>query len=357
MKYYTYAAKFLVIVLAIFIIFVCSLYKYKTGPVSNNTDNISFKVVEVDTYYSLANKLYEAKLIRSGSWFKLYVKLFNPTTLIKGTYNLNQSMGIAKIIDVLTNSVSVVSNITFREGLNMREIASVIEKNTEISKQDVYDLLNDKTYMQELIEKYWFLENDVLNDKIYYPLEGYLFPDTYTFSLNDVTVKQIFETMLDNTSKKLESLKENLNSGSYSIHEIITMASIVEKEAGNANDMTKVAAVFYNRMNTPGETLGSDVTAYYGAKMDDWTSGLGSAEKACNGYNTRLYSTCPISGLPVGPVSNPGIDAIKAALNPDSTKAMFFVADCKGNVYLSNTYAEHSKVVANLKKENNWCDN
>ena len=163
--------------------------------------------------------------------------------------------------------------------------------------------------------------------------------------------------MLDEMNKELTKYKADIQNSGYTVHQILTMASIVELEAGTAKDRADVSGVFYNRMKTAGETLGSDVTAYYGAKMDDWTNGLGSAEIACNAYNTRLNSKCPINGLPIGPISSPSDASIKAAITPNATDKFFFVADCSGKTYLSKTYSEHINIINKLKSEGNWCDN
>ena len=333
------------------------VYKFKVGPIKESNDIIEFQVIEGDTYYLIADRLYEQGLINSIKWYKIHIKLTSPKDLKLGNYSLSKDMGIQKIIEVLENDTyNEDINITFKEGDNMRFIANTSSKYTNNKQDSLYDLLSNKEYIGELINKYWFLKEDILNEKIYYSLEGYLFPDTYSFTNTDVDIKTIIETMLDNMDKKLTPLKNDIEKSGYTVHEILTMASIVEKEAANANDRSKVAGVLYNRINTKGETLGSDVTAYYGAMMDDWTNGLGSAEVACNGYNTRLNSKCPINGLPVGPIASPSLESIKASLYPKDTNAMFFVADCSGNVYLTNTYNEHTKLINKLVKEGNWCD-
>ena len=216
------------------------------------------------------------------------------------------------------------------------------------------NVFTNKEYAKGLINKYWFLENDILNDKIYYPLEGYLFPNTYTFLNKDVSVKTIIETMLDEMDKQLTKYKEELQDSEYSIHQLLTLASIVELEGARSDDRASVAGVFYNRIKS-GWTLGSDVTTYYYLKIDDFKISLnGNANLyTCDyAYNTRCSS---FTGLPVGPISNPGNDSIKSTIKYRVHNYYYFVADCNGKTYLSKNETEHYNTIEKLKRENNWC--
>ena len=132
----------------------------------------------------------------------------------------------------------------------------------------------------------------------------------------------------------------------------MTLASIIELEAGNA-DRKDVAGVFYNRLDA-NWTLGSDVTTYYGSKIDDFSYSLTKNElnDCSNKYNTRCNKN---AGLPVGPISNPGKVSIEATINPNSHDYYYFVADCKGKTYLTKNSSEHANIINKLKNENNWC--
>lgn len=346
--------KMLLILVLLTIIIMVSIVKIKTSPVNKNGEEITIKVNDGDTYYSLVDTLYDKKLIKSKVIFKVYVKLFGKE-LLQGVHVLSQKMNMIELLDSLSKVDNSFVTVTFREGLNIRQIGQVIEDNLTFTKDEFISKVTNTEYINTLINKYDFLTNEVLNSKIYYPLEGYLYPDTYNISNSD-TLENIIEMMLDNFNKKVGIY----TSDKYTMHQLITLASIVELEAGNVTDRSKVAQVFYNRINKVGETLGSDITSYYGAKMDDWTNGLGSAEYACNGYNTRLQSKCPINGLPVGPVANPSIESITAVLKPDTTvdnTYLFFVSDCDGKIYLNKTYNQHLNTIQELKQEDNWCDN
>ena len=249
--------------------------------------------------------------------------------------------------EVQDNSISV----TFVEGKRITDYVKVINKNFGYSEEEILKVLSDKEYLNELIEKYWFLTEDILNDKLYYALEGYLYPDTYAFK-QDASIKDIVGKMLDGMSNKLANCKELIDKNKYSVHEILTMASIVELEGANSNDRYGVAGVFYNRLNS-GMSLGSDVTTYYGARVNMADRDLWQAEiEAVNGYNTRPASMA--GKLPIGPICSPSIDSIKASLEPEEHDYLYFVADKTGKTYFNHTYQEHINTINRLKKEGLW---
>ena len=156
-------------------------------------------------------------------------------------------------------------NITFLEGKNIRWIAKKIASETNNSEEDVYKVLEDKEYTKSLIDTYWFLDDVILDKDIYYPLEGYLYPDTYTFKNKDITVEEIFEAMLNQSDKVLTKYKDKLSN--LSIHKVLTLASIVELEGKSKEDRQGISRVIYNRISK-NMSLGSDVTTYYAAKVD-----------------------------------------------------------------------------------------
>lgn len=356
MKKFAHIALFFLIFLTVIVVACCTIYNYNIGPVSRDKELKEIVIDEGESFLTIAPLLKENNLIKSEFFYKLYIKLFKPKTFEAGIYELSENMGVAKIVKTISegsNYDKQVIRITFVEGKNMRYMASMIAQNTENTEEDVFALLSDEKYLDSLIAKYWFLTDEIKNDKIYYSLEGYLFPDTYEFASNKVTVEEIFEKLLDNTDKKLTPYKEQIEKSEFTVHEILTLASIVELEGASSDDRASVAGVFYNRLKQ-GEILGSDITGYYGAKMDDWSNGLGEHVDDCNGYNTR--GTC-VEALPVGPVCNAGLDSIEATLNPKEHEYLFFVADCSGKTYLNYTERDHNRTIDKLRSEGNWCDN
>ena len=189
----------------------------------------------------------------------------------------------------------------------------------------------------------------VYKDKIYYSLEGYLFPDTYYFKNNGVSVEDIVYKMLDKMEDVLEPYKEEIKSSKYSVHELLTLASVVEKE-GKTKDFSLIATVFYNRIDKSME-LGSCATAYYGMGMDFNEVGIANGEMMSN---DNRYNTYVIKGMPVGPISLPSRDAIKAVLNREDNNYLFFLSDNQGKTYFFDTYSEHQQKEKELKQAGKW---
>lgn len=335
------------------IIFGLALFHYNLSGVSNDS-TLKEVVIEPGSIDSIANTLYEKKLIKNKFAFKLYIKITKKNNLKAATYSLSPNMGSRKIIDILMGNSGKNQNqiaITFKEGINIRKFAFQVEEETTNQKEEVYEILENKEYLQSLIDKYWFLENDILNDNIYYSLEGYLYPNTYYFNSKDVDIKIILEKMLDETQEQLEPFKEAITKNKMSIHEIITLASIIELEGITTEDRMGIASVFMNRLNA-NMSLGSDVTTYYGAKIDMGERDLYASEiKECNHYNTRCANFVE---LPISPICNPTIDAISAVLNHEQNDNLYFVADKNKKVYFSKTLKEHNQTIAKLKKDNLW---
>ncbi len=338
------------------IIISCGLYyNYGLSPVSSD-GTLKDIIIEEGTINDIANTLKENNLIRNVTVLKMYTRLTGKSNLKSGTYKLSEDMGTKEIVAVLeggsTYNPDEIS-LTFPEGINIRKITAIITENTNNSSEDVYSLLDDETYLDELINEYWFLSNDIKNNNIYYSLEGYLFPSTYYYLNKDASVKDIFKKMLDEMDSQLASYKNDIELLDLSVHEFFTLASIVELEGANANDRKAVAGVFYNRLND-GWTLGSDVTTYYASKIDNYKYSLTFKElnDCSTGYNTRCKS---YTGLPIGPIANPGIESLGATLYPEDHDYYYFVADCDGNVYLNYNSTGHNNTINRLINENNWC--
>ena len=351
--------KLLIIIIAI--VLICfglfGTYKFMLKAPSNKDLILEFDVAKGSTYSSIAKDLKREKFIKSDLAYKIYLKL-NPVEepLEYGRYYLPTNKDVKGIIEVLkkgSDTLSDTKSVTFVEGKNMRYIISTITKNFKITEKDILNKLSDSSYLDSLIEKYWFLSNDIKNKNIYYSLEGYLYPDTYEF-YETASIEDIFGKMLDNMETKLEPYKTEIENNKYSLHQMLTLASIIEQEAGNATDRKGVAGVFYNRLKD-NWSLGSDVTTYYAEKIDNYKRDLKKSElSSCNAYNTR--STCMAGKLPVGPICNPGIDSIVACIEPTNHSYYYFVADKNGKTYFSQTDYEHTSTVDRLKSEGLWIE-
>ena len=348
----------ILLVVGIFSVFgLVVFYSINMASVSNSDET---KVIDIQngSITSIANTLNANNLIRNVSIFKIYTRITGKNNLKAGIYDLSENMGVKKIVKELekgsSNNPDEIS-ITFKEGLNIRKIATLISENTNNSYDDVMKVVTDSSYVDNLINKYWFITDDIKNSNIYYPIEGYLYPNTYRFVNKDVKVEDIFGKMLDEMDNKLTKDKKKIEESSLSIHELLTLASIVELEGASAKDRNAVAGVFINRLNSDYyPTLGSDATTYYASKIDDWSYSLSSKEldDCSNKYNTRCNSN---TGLPVGPICNPSWQSIEAVINPEKHDYYYFVADCKGKVYLTKNASEHNNIINKLIREGNWC--
>lgn len=303
---------------------------------------------------NIAELLEEKNVIKSAIAMKIYCKINNVNLLQAGNYDIDTTEDLPTILEHIINGdvASDEIKITFIEGKNVREYAKVIAENTINTENDVYELLEDENYIDSLIDKYWFLTEDIKDEDIYYPLEGYLLPDTYVFENDEVSVKTIFNIILNYTEKYLEQYKEEINESNFSIHEIMTLASLAELEGKTIEDREEIVGVFLNRLEKE-MSLGSDVTTYYAFKIDMGDRDLTSSElNTENPYNTRGPN---MSGkLPIGPICNPSKSAIEATLNYKETDALYFVADINGKVYFTKTNEEHNKMIKALKSEGLW---
>ena len=344
----------LIILVAIGAISSIIWYNQQIKPVNN--ENIS-KTIEISSgtgTVEIVDLLKENGLINNALATKIYIKLNNIKNLQAGKYTLNTSMSVQEILNQISSGEVLNEQIiiTFLEGKNMRWYASKIAEQTNNTEEDVYSLLKDKQYISDLIKKYWFLTKDIQNTNIYYPLEGYLYPDTYTFSNADVSVKEIFNILLNQTDKVLSKYKVQIEQSKYSVHEILTIASIVEMEGKTSSDRKGIASVLYNRINN-NMSLGSDVTTYYAFKVDMGERDLYTNEiNTYNPYNTRGPN---MEGkLPVGPISSISEESINATLNPSNSNYLYFVADINGNIHFTNNYEEHQKIIQELRKQGLW---
>ena len=221
----------------------------------------------------------------------------------------------------------------------------VISSKLNVNYEEVINIMNDTNYLKSLQQDYWFLTNDIFDSRIYYPLEGYLAPDTYEFS-KDSSVKEIIQVMLDQTAKNLSSYR-SLNN----IHKYITLASMAELEGVNTKDRKMIVGVFNNRL-AANMNLGSDVTTYY-AFQKPMTGDLTAKEFATsNPYNTRASDMA--GKLPVGPICSVSKSSIEASINPTTNDYYYFVADKNGKIYYNKTSSGHLQTIKEIKEAGNW---
>lgn len=348
--------KLLLVVLVsmgLFLICSCFVYLFLTQPVEKKSSvEVQLTIKSGMSRGEIAAILKENHLIRSELLFNLLSRVGH-RTLKAATYQLQRSMSLEEIIDVLTNGSKYDPNIiriTFLEGEGIKKYALAIANNTDHTYEEVMQVLEDENYIKTLIDQYWFLTDEILNEDIYLSLEGYLTPNTYEFKNRQVTVQKIIETMLKQTAAELEEYKNQIGE-SYTIHQYLTLASVLELEGVKEEDRRMIAGVFKNRLSK-GMNMGSDVTTYYALQKEMKKDLTVKEFQVQNPYNTR--STSMKGKLPVGPICNPSLSSIKASFHPENHDYLFFVADKNGKIYYTKTEAEHSKKVSEIKEEGNW---
>ena len=348
---------FLIFIIIVIIAIIGAIFWYQSQlePVDlTNSTEITIEIESGMSTEQILEKLYENNLINNVFASKVYIKLNEVSGLQAGKYALSPYMSLEEILSIISNGEVIYEeiSITFPEGKNMTWIAEKIAEETNNTEEQVYSLLEDEEYIESLIEQYWFLTDKILNEDIYYPLEGYLWPETYNFENVDVSVETIFETLLNQTDVMLTKYSEEITESGGSIHQILTLASVVELEGNDAESRNKIASVFFNRLNSD-MSMGSDVTTYYAIQVDVNERDLYDEEiNTYNPYNTRGPD---MEGkLPVGPIASVSEESLYAVLNPADTDYLYFVSDINGEIYFSLTYEEHQSKIEELQKQGLW---
>lgn len=319
----TLSKKTITIIIILLLLLISSVYFVSVinNPLKANED-IVVRVEDGDNFYSIINKLEEDKKLKSVSIIKLYVKVLDKSVDVKpGEYLLSKDSSVKDIINSLSTDSSLNKvKFTVPEGYYIDDIAIKLEDEGICSKNDF--ILAVKEYPLPSYVK--------PNEEKRYNLEGYLFPDTYIIEIGE-TPKEIiykmikrFEEMLDEASKAT-----NVTVKDEDIETVVTIASMIEKEARLDNERPIIASVIVNRLNIDMK-LQIDATVIYA---------LGEHVNIVTYDDLEIdspYNTYKNYGLPVGPISNPGIESIKATLKPDNTDYLFYVLKDDNSHYFTN---------------------
>lgn len=285
----------------------------------------SFTITPGETFGSVNYRLYEAGLIGSKRLFHRYSQARGIMTDFKsGDYLIKPQTTMAEMIEIFLSGRSITIPISIPEGKNLYEIGQMMEDAGFTTYKDFVKWAKDESYLQELN-----IEGATA--------EGYLFPETYRFP-KKISAKRIISTMVNQYKTQTKDLDFS-HSTLKSEHEVITLASVVEKETGASWERPMIAGVFQNRL-VKGMRLQSDPTIIYGI-YEEFNGNL--TRRMIN--QTTPYNTYRISGLPQGPIANPGLDAIKAVLSPEEHSYLYFVSKNDGTHVFSETYKQHLKAV------------
>lgn len=285
--------------------------------------------------------LEEKGVIKYPSVFRFYVgHRYENTKFQSGqvALDLSQASGYDNIVSEIRRvALAETVRISFPEGYTIEQIANKLEENRVCSASNFIAAIKVADF-----SGYDFVKQIDYNDK-YLALEGYIFPDTYEFYLND-NAANVVKRFLDNFEVRFtDEMKARADELGMTLDEVVILASIVQMEAGDSKEMVKVSSVFHNRLNNTSATQGrleSDVTINY---VEQYIRpNVDSSEM--NSYSSN-YNTYKCVGIPVGAVCNPGLSAINAVLYPVDTNYYFFVTDILGNYYYAETLSEHNENV------------
>lgn len=318
--------------------------------VEDHSEKVIFEVRNNASIKTVLSDLKDSGLIRDDKLTYYYIRFFKGADFKAGTYELDKNMDFNNIVDYISDSRNAIIDtvkITFTEGEWLKHYATKIETYTNVSYNEIMNYWNDESVLNELILRYPFLSEEILDSNIRYPLEGYLFPDTYEF-YRETSPEEITAKILNETLKIYNKYEDLFSKSQLSTHEIFTLASIVQYEAAESEDMHDIAGVFYNRLAID-MPLQSSVTICYAMDIDkdtDWRQCEYNPDYN-SPYNTYMYY-----GLTPGPILNPGESAIAAVLQPSEHDYYYFMADVcgDGEVYYSKTYEEHLNYVNRFLK-------
>jgi UPF0755 protein len=287
--------------------------------------------------YQIARNLQREGIIRHWFWFLAYLKIVRHSAHVQaGEYIFDQPVTISQVAEKLLRGQVYYHEVTIPEGYTIFDIANLMQQKGLLTSEDFLHAASQVGILSDLV---------VLRGN----LEGYLFPDTYRVTRG--TRADEFVGMMTSNFRDVYKriLQPKLPYSLYSLNDIMTMASMVEKETAVDAERPLVAAVFYNRLKS-GMPLQCDPTVIYAAKLEGEFRG--------KIYQTDLeidspYNTYRRLGLPPGPIANPGIRSIESALKPAEVDYLYFVSNNNGGHVFSRTLLEHQKAVAHYRRENN----
>lgn len=317
----------------VFVILVIILYLnwQMVAPKSQESNPQPFKIEKGEGVQEIGKKLKEMHLIKNEKIFQIIVFLLNARKKFwPGTYYLRPNMDLLEIIKYLTSRKGPEErDITIIEGWTVKEIADYLEKQSIVKKEDfLFEIENKSKYQDD----YEFLKNLPNNAS----LEGFLFPDTYRI-YKETTSEAIVRKMLENFDNKITpEMRAEIKKQNRTLFEVITLASLVEKEAADEIERRLIADIFWRRLD-------SDIPLQSCASINYI---LGTSKRKLSFEETRIsspYNTYINKGLPPGPINNPSLSAIKAVIYPLKNDYWFFLATNEGKTIFSRTKEEHDK--------------
>lgn len=320
---------------AVILLTAISIFRFVCCGQGKASETVTFELPSGLPMAKVAARLKSMGLISDDFKFRVFAKLTGQERrLRKGEYLLNRGMTPQEIIDTLASGKSIQYPITFPEGSNIYDMAQVLETKGLYKGQDFLKLVREP----ELVKKVTGMAAP--------SLEGYLFPETYSVT-KFTTLRELVHVMISRFNENYKTL-EAASTLRMSRHDVVTLASVVEKETGAPEERPLIASVFYNRLKI-GMPLQSDPTILYGI-IDETGHPTNNITKADILHPNR-YNTYTVKRLPYGPIANPGKAALAAVLNPAVSEYLYFVSKNDGTHTFSTTYSEHLKGVKTFQMD------
>ncbi len=305
-------------------------YHFINTPPSDSSEEVVFEVTQGKSFSRVASELDSLKLVNNAHLFTWFARLQGATGKMKvGEYALRKNMKPSEVLAVIISGKSIGHPFTISEGLNMFEIADLYQSQGFGTREEFLAAATDPAFIkQQLGEEHS-------------SLEGYLYPETY-FLTKFTTTKELLQSMVANFNQVYKEVEAKSDLKGWTRHQVVTLASIIEKETGAPEERPRISSIFHNRL-LKGMLLQTDPTIIYGlAEIAQKT--VYNITKADILRPTK-YNTYVIKGLPPGPIGNPGKPALEAAVHPDKTEYLYFVSQNDGTHVFSTTYEEHSRAV------------
>lgn len=304
---------------------------------ANDTQIVEVEIPEGTPVSTMGDILEEQGLIRSSSAFSLLVRVQGAAANLQaGVHDLSPSMTMPEIVAALQEGAEEAGllKVTVNEGLTVDQIAEVVADSTSYSAEDFLNLMSNQEFLAQLVQQYPILTDSYNNPNVRYVLEGYLFPATYDVAQGE-TLESLVTQMVDKTNEVLSKYQADIDASSYSLQDIMSIASLVEKEGQTTEDRKLIAGVFYNRLEQ-GMPIQSDISVLYA---------LGTHKEMVTYDDLEVdspYNLYTNAGLPPGPMNSPSEDAIAAALEPTDNDYLYFYANLKtGEVFYTDNYEQH----------------
>lgn len=339
------------------------VYRYVDSSIKP-LDSSSKKYITVDIPEGSGNKyigqiLEKSGVIKSATVFNYYTKFKNYSNFQSGYYNLQPNMDLDEICKQLKEGGTPqpekpsLGKILVTEGYTIKQISEAVTKNsakkhasTPYTADDFLKVIQDEAFISKMAAKYPKLLGSLPEaDKVTYRLEGYLFPATYSY-YEKTSMEDIVEDMISTMDSYMSQYYDTIAASGKSVNDVLTLASLVEKEGSTDDDRRNIASVFYNRMNNNMPLQSNIAILYAMGKLGEETSL--AADASIDTSIDSPYNVYTNTGLMPGPVDAPSLSAIEATVNPASTNYYYFVADVKtGKIYYSENFDDHK---ANVEK-------